>query len=159
MVIFREIHAENNQSLWMLNDRQCSQKAVEEEVKALRIQVSNLCQFLPQVCLYLCNIKLHRCKNIQFHHCFSGFFFPTQEKVGEFAKMSKIELLEATEKSVGPPEMYEYHCELKNFRNKERELEVSSKPAIQQAKFDVVEIRRKNCNKIHSCSFFKLSSS
>lgn len=38
--------------------------------------------------------------------------------------MSKIELLEATEKSVGPPEMYEYHCELKNFRNKERELEV-----------------------------------
>lgn len=48
-----------------------------------------------------------------------------QEKVGEFAKMSKIELLEATEKSVGPPEMYEYHCELKNFRNKERELEVS----------------------------------
>uniref|UniRef100_A0A3Q4GVG0 Structural maintenance of chromosomes protein 5 n=1 Tax=Neolamprologus brichardi TaxID=32507 RepID=A0A3Q4GVG0_NEOBR len=50
-------------------------------------------------------------------------FFPTQEKVGEFAKMSKIELLEATEKSVGPPEMYEYHCELKNFRNKERELE------------------------------------
>lgn len=79
--------------------------------------------------------------------------------MGEFAKMSKIELLEATEKSVGPPEMYEYHCELKNFRNKERELEVSSKPVIQQAKFDVVEIRRKNCNKIHSCSFFKLSSS
>uniref|UniRef100_A0AAX7T005 Structural maintenance of chromosomes protein 5 n=1 Tax=Astatotilapia calliptera TaxID=8154 RepID=A0AAX7T005_ASTCA len=91
--VSRLIHAENNQSLWMLNDRQCSQKAVEEEVKALRIQVSNLCQFLPQ------------------------------EKVGEFAKMSKIELLEATEKSVGPPEMYEYHCELKNFRNKERELE------------------------------------
>ncbi|TNN63960.1 Structural maintenance of chromosomes protein 5 [Liparis tanakae] len=37
--------------------------------------------------------------------------------------MSKIELLEATEKSVGPPKMHEYHCELKNFRNKERELE------------------------------------
>ncbi|KAM9350593.1 structural maintenance of chromosomes protein 5 [Symphorus nematophorus] len=93
LVINREIHADNNQSLWMLNGRHCNQKTVEEEVKALRIQVSNLCQFLPQ------------------------------EKVGEFAKMSKIELLEATEKSVGPPEMYEYHCELKNFRNKERELE------------------------------------
>lgn len=38
--------------------------------------------------------------------------------------MSKIELLEATEKSVGPPEMYEFHCELKTFRTKERELEV-----------------------------------
>ncbi|XP_054464848.1 structural maintenance of chromosomes protein 5 [Anoplopoma fimbria] len=93
IVINREIHVENNQSLWMLNGRHCNQKAVEEEVKAMQIQVSNLCQFLPQ------------------------------EKVGEFAKMSKIELLEATEKSVGPPEMYEYHCELKNFRNRERELE------------------------------------
>ncbi|XP_047187270.1 structural maintenance of chromosomes protein 5 [Scophthalmus maximus] len=93
VVINREIHVENNQSLWMLNGRHCNQKTVEEEVKALHIQVSNLCQFLPQ------------------------------EKVGEFAKMSKIELLEATEKSVGPPQMYQYHCELKNFRNKERELE------------------------------------
>ncbi|CAJ1085313.1 structural maintenance of chromosomes protein 5 [Xyrichtys novacula] len=93
VVINREIHADNNQSLWMLNGKHCNQKAVEEEVKALQIQVGNLCQFLPQ------------------------------EKVGEFAKMSKVELLEATEKSVGPPEMYGYHCELKNFRNRERELE------------------------------------
>ncbi|XP_068188247.1 structural maintenance of chromosomes protein 5 [Antennarius striatus] len=93
LIINREIHVESNQSLWMLNGKHCNQKTVEEEVKSLRIQVNNLCQFLPQ------------------------------EKVGEFAKMSKIELLEATEKSVGPPEMYEDHCELKNFRNKERELE------------------------------------
>ncbi|XP_012726060.2 structural maintenance of chromosomes protein 5 [Fundulus heteroclitus] len=93
LVISREIHVENNQSLWILNGGISNQKKVEEEVKALQIQVSNLCQFLPQ------------------------------EKVGEFAKMSKIELLEATEKSVGPPEMYEYHCQLKNYRNKERELE------------------------------------
>uniref|UniRef100_A0A3Q1EJA9 Structural maintenance of chromosomes protein 5 n=1 Tax=Acanthochromis polyacanthus TaxID=80966 RepID=A0A3Q1EJA9_9TELE len=100
VVINREIHQENNQSLWMLNWKHCNQKTVEEEVKALRIQVSNLCQFLPQ------------------------------EKVGEFAKMSKVELLEATEKSVGPPEMYEYHCELKNFRNKERELEVIEEPYL-----------------------------
>ncbi|XP_070824535.1 structural maintenance of chromosomes protein 5 isoform X1 [Chaetodon trifascialis] len=93
LVINREIIVENNQSVWMLNGRHCSQKAVEDQVQALQIQVSNLCQFLPQ------------------------------EKVGQFAKMSNIELLEATEKSVGPPEMYEYHCELKNFRNRERELE------------------------------------
>uniref|UniRef100_A0A665U7R8 Structural maintenance of chromosomes protein 5 n=1 Tax=Echeneis naucrates TaxID=173247 RepID=A0A665U7R8_ECHNA len=86
VVINREIHVENNQSLWMLNGRHCNQKAVEEEV----------C-----FCHYVINGHM----------------------VGEFAKMSKIELLEATEKSVGPPEMYEYHCELKNFRNKERELE------------------------------------
>uniref|UniRef100_A0A8D3CCE0 Structural maintenance of chromosomes protein 5 n=1 Tax=Scophthalmus maximus TaxID=52904 RepID=A0A8D3CCE0_SCOMX len=95
VVINREIHVENNQSLWMLNGRHCNQKTVEEEVKALHIQVSNLLMAVKIIC----------------------------EKVGEFAKMSKIELLEATEKSVGPPQMYQYHCELKNFRNKERELE------------------------------------
>ncbi|KAG7283860.1 hypothetical protein CRUP_034047 [Coryphaenoides rupestris] len=92
VVITREINTEN-QSTWKLNGNASSQRAVEEEVKAFQIQVSNLCQFLPQ------------------------------EKVGEFAKMSKIELLAATEKSVGPPEMYTYHCELKNFRTRERELE------------------------------------
>uniref|UniRef100_A0A8C5CPE1 Structural maintenance of chromosomes protein 5 n=1 Tax=Gadus morhua TaxID=8049 RepID=A0A8C5CPE1_GADMO len=92
VVINREISTENL-SQWTLNGKSCSQKVVEEEVKGLQIQVSNLCQFLPQ------------------------------EKVGEFAKMSRIELLEATEKSVGPPEMYTYHCELKNFRGRERELE------------------------------------
>uniref|UniRef100_A0A8C2HA11 Structural maintenance of chromosomes protein 5 n=1 Tax=Cyprinus carpio TaxID=7962 RepID=A0A8C2HA11_CYPCA len=94
LIITREIQVENNQSTWMLNKKHTSQKAVEEAVKELHIQVGNLCQFLPQ------------------------------EKVGEFAKMSKIELLEATEKSVGPPEMYEFHCELKTFRSKERDLEV-----------------------------------
>lgn len=40
---------ENNQSVWMLNGKHSSQKAVEEAVKELQIQVGNLCQFLPQV--------------------------------------------------------------------------------------------------------------
>ncbi|XP_017344869.1 structural maintenance of chromosomes protein 5 [Ictalurus punctatus] len=93
LVINREMNVENNQSVWMINGKHTSQKVVEEAVKELHIQVGNLCQFLPQ------------------------------EKVGEFAKMSKIELLEATEKSVGPPEMYNFHCELKNCRSKERDLE------------------------------------
>ncbi|KAJ8286336.1 hypothetical protein GJAV_G00037330 [Gymnothorax javanicus] len=97
LVLKREINVENNQSVWTINGRHASQKAVEEEVKALQIQVGNLCQFLPQ------------------------------EKVGEFAKMSKIELLEATEKSIGPPEMYEFHCKLKTFRTKEKEMENTCK--------------------------------
>ncbi|XP_006002040.1 structural maintenance of chromosomes protein 5 [Latimeria chalumnae] len=97
LVIKREIHVANNQSVWHINRESATQKTVEEQVAALNIQVGNLCQFLPQ------------------------------EKVGEFAKMSKIELLEATEKSIGPPEMYKFHCELKNFREKEKELENSCK--------------------------------
>ncbi|XP_063106135.1 structural maintenance of chromosomes protein 5 isoform X2 [Cavia porcellus] len=97
LVITREIDVTKNQSFWFINKKSTTQKVVEEQVAALNIQVGNLCQFLPQ------------------------------DKVGEFAKLSKIELLEATEKSIGPPEMHRYHCELKNFREKEKQLETSCK--------------------------------
>ncbi|XP_069633134.1 structural maintenance of chromosomes protein 5 isoform X2 [Haliaeetus albicilla] len=93
IIITREIQVVNNTSTWFINRKPTTLKTVEEQIAALNIQVDNLCQFLPQ------------------------------DRVGEFAKLSKIELLEATEKSVGPPEMYQFHCELKNFREKERELE------------------------------------
>ncbi|XP_009993202.1 PREDICTED: structural maintenance of chromosomes protein 5 [Chaetura pelagica] len=93
VIITREIQVVNNTSAWFINRKPTTLKTVEEQVAALSIQVDNLCQFLPQ------------------------------DKVGEFAKLSKIELLEATEKSIGPPEMYRFHCELKSFRDKERELE------------------------------------
>ncbi|XP_036749326.2 structural maintenance of chromosomes protein 5 isoform X2 [Manis pentadactyla] len=97
LIITREIDVAKNQSFWFINKKSTTQKIVEEQVAALNIQVGNLCQFLPQ------------------------------DKVGEFAKLSKIELLEATEKSIGPPEMHTYHCELKNFREKEKQLETSCK--------------------------------
>ncbi|XP_030368226.1 structural maintenance of chromosomes protein 5 isoform X2 [Strigops habroptila] len=93
IIITREIQVVNNTSAWFINRKPTTLKTVEEQIAALNIQVDNLCQFLPQ------------------------------DRVGEFAKLSKVELLEATEKSIGPPEMYQFHCELKNFREKERELE------------------------------------
>ncbi|XP_041314376.1 structural maintenance of chromosomes protein 5 isoform X3 [Pyrgilauda ruficollis] len=93
IVITREIYVMNNASVWFINGKPTTLKTVEEKIAALNIQVDNLCQFLPQ------------------------------DKVGEFTKLSKTELLEATEKSIGSPEMYQFHCELKNFREKERELE------------------------------------
>ncbi|XP_053322557.1 structural maintenance of chromosomes protein 5 [Spea bombifrons] len=101
LVIRRDIQFANNQSTWYINGKSVSLKFVEEQVAALNIQVGNLCQFLPQ------------------------------DKVGEFAKLSKIELLEATEKSVGPPEMYRFHCDLKNCREKEKELETSCKNKVE----------------------------
>uniref|UniRef100_UPI00398F87BA structural maintenance of chromosomes protein 5 isoform X1 n=2 Tax=Pristiophorus japonicus TaxID=55135 RepID=UPI00398F87BA len=97
LIVSREISVSNNQSVWQINREHATQKMVEEQISALNIQVGNLCQFLPQ------------------------------EKVGEFAKMSKVELLEATEKSVGPPEMYKFHSDLKNYREKEKELENTCK--------------------------------
>ncbi|XP_062368984.1 structural maintenance of chromosomes protein 5 [Cinclus cinclus] len=93
ITITREIYVVNNASVWFINRRPATLKTVEEQIADLNIQVDNLCQFLPQ------------------------------DKVGEFTKLSKTELLEATEKSIGSPEMYQFHCELKNFREKERELE------------------------------------
>uniref|UniRef100_A0A803VJ67 Structural maintenance of chromosomes protein 5 n=1 Tax=Ficedula albicollis TaxID=59894 RepID=A0A803VJ67_FICAL len=93
ITITREIHVVNNASVWFINRKPATLKTVEEQIADLNIQVDNLCQFLPQ------------------------------DKVGEFTKLSKTELLEATEKSIGSPEMYQFHCELKNFREKERELE------------------------------------
>uniref|UniRef100_A0A0L8G9B3 Structural maintenance of chromosomes protein 5 n=1 Tax=Octopus bimaculoides TaxID=37653 RepID=A0A0L8G9B3_OCTBM len=58
----------------------------------LRIQVGNLCQFLPQ------------------------------EKVADFSRMSQQELLENTEKAVGSEDMYETHMLLKQARTKARLL-------------------------------------
>ena len=50
-----------------------TQKDVVETVGLMNVQMNNLCQFLPQ------------------------------DKVVEFAKMNPQQLLEATEKAVGPP--------------------------------------------------------
>ncbi|XP_044515363.1 structural maintenance of chromosomes protein 5 [Gracilinanus agilis] len=97
VIITREIDVLKNQSSWLIDKRSATQKAVEEQIAALNIQVGNPCQFLPQ------------------------------DKVGEFAKLSKVELLEATEKSIGPPEMHKFHCELKNFREKEKLLQIACK--------------------------------
>ncbi|XP_027508334.1 structural maintenance of chromosomes protein 5 isoform X1 [Corapipo altera] len=93
IIITREIQVVNNTSSWWINRKPATLKTVEEHIAALNIQVDNLCHFLPQ------------------------------DRVGEFAKLSKIELLEATEKSIGSREMYQFHCELKSFRERERELE------------------------------------
>ncbi|CAL1547679.1 unnamed protein product, partial [Lymnaea stagnalis] len=80
-------------SHWWINGRTTTQKAVEELVAGLNIQVGNLCQFLPQ------------------------------EKVADFARMSQQELLENTEKAVGKANLYENHQKLKGAREEARFLE------------------------------------
>uniref|UniRef100_UPI00358EE2EF structural maintenance of chromosomes protein 5-like n=1 Tax=Myxine glutinosa TaxID=7769 RepID=UPI00358EE2EF len=98
VTIIREIVASSNKSTWAINGIQVGLKQVEEQVEALNIQVENLCQFLPQ------------------------------ETVGEFAKMTKIEILEATEKSVGPTEMYNFHLQLKSLQQSKKEMKPSRPP-------------------------------
>ncbi|XP_006816752.1 structural maintenance of chromosomes protein 5-like, partial [Saccoglossus kowalevskii] len=91
-VIRREIVRQGNASTWYVNKVRTTYREVEETVANHNIQLANLCQFLPQ------------------------------DKVVEFAKMSKQELLESTEKSVGQPELHDYHQTLKDCRRKEKEL-------------------------------------
>nr|XP_060618198.1 structural maintenance of chromosomes protein 5 [Anolis sagrei ordinatus] len=110
LTITREISVTNNQSTWFINEKPSTLKAVEDHISALNIQVGNLCQFLPQ------------------------------DRVGEFAKLSKIDLLEATEKSVGPPEMYKFHCDLKRFKNRDRELD----NAIKEKTHNLEKMKQKN---------------
>ncbi|XP_013378683.1 structural maintenance of chromosomes protein 5 [Lingula anatina] len=98
-VIRREIS--KNKSDWSVNGRQATQKAVEELASRLKIQVGNLCQFLPQ------------------------------EKVGEFARMTKQELLENTEKAAGPENMYENHQKLKMARQESKQLEARANSVIE----------------------------
>uniref|UniRef100_UPI00358F0869 structural maintenance of chromosomes protein 5-like n=1 Tax=Myxine glutinosa TaxID=7769 RepID=UPI00358F0869 len=99
VTIIREIVASSNKSTWAINGIQVGLKQVEEQVEALNIQVENLCQFLPQ------------------------------EMVGEFAKMTKIEILEATEKSVGPTEMYNFHLQLKSLQQSKKEMKIMANDA------------------------------
>lgn len=94
--VIRRIIYRSNQSDWFIGDNQSKFKEVEELISSLNIQVANLCQFLPQ------------------------------EKVAEFARMNKIELLESTEKAVGGIEMAEMHNDLIEKRKLARDFEKDS---------------------------------
>ncbi|XP_031560445.1 structural maintenance of chromosomes protein 5-like [Actinia tenebrosa] len=96
-VITREIYREGNRSNWKLNGKPATMKEVQEVTTMLNIQISNLCQFLPQ------------------------------DRVVEFAKMSPQQLLLATEVAVGPIGMSDNHQQLIELRKKEKELELSLK--------------------------------
>ncbi|PSC71853.1 Structural maintenance of chromosomes 5 [Micractinium conductrix] len=86
-VVRREIKKADNSSTWRLNGRDSRLKEVEELVRdKLKVQLDNLCQFLPQ------------------------------DKVVEFARMKPVDLLEATEKAIGNGELYEQHQQLVEAR-------------------------------------------
>lgn len=68
-MIRRNIYRDNKSS-WMLNGRDSTLKHVTSLMEAAKIQIDNLCQFLPQ------------------------------DKVGEFSRMNPVQLLRATETAV-----------------------------------------------------------
>ncbi|ORY07918.1 structural maintenance of chromosomes protein-like protein 5 [Clohesyomyces aquaticus] len=93
-IIRRLIRKEGNKSVFFLNGRQSTQKAVVDLAKSFSIQIDNLCQFLPQ------------------------------EKVVDFAKLSPVDMLYETQRAAAPEYMVQWHEELKELRKNEKRLEV-----------------------------------
>ncbi|KAF2116844.1 P-loop containing nucleoside triphosphate hydrolase protein [Lophiotrema nucula] len=94
-IIRRVIRKEGNKSMFFLDGRQATQKAVVALAKSFSIQIDNLCQFLPQ------------------------------DRVVEFAQLSPVDLLTHTQRAAAPEQMVVWHEQLKDLRKKEKALEVS----------------------------------
>jgi chromosome segregation ATPase len=92
-VVRVRITKDGNGREWFMGGKKTSHKAVQTLMKQLSIQIDNLCQFLPQ------------------------------DKVADFAKMSPVKLLEATQRAAAPEEMLEWHDQLKTYRKEQKALE------------------------------------
>ncbi|KAK7078915.1 Structural maintenance of chromosomes protein 5, partial [Halocaridina rubra] len=80
------------QNRWFLQGKCVSKKEIDSVIAKFNIQVDNLCQFLPQ------------------------------DRVVGFSKMNPVQLLEATEKAVGEPDLFEYHQILRESGNQMQTL-------------------------------------
>jgi DNA repair ATPase RecN len=92
-VVQRVLRKADNKSVFFIDGKHSSMKAVMEMCKRFSIQIDNLCQFLPQ------------------------------DRVVEFAKMKDTERLRATLGAAAAPEMSEWHDLLKDFREQEKDLD------------------------------------
>ncbi|KAL5482188.1 hypothetical protein EMCRGX_G022483 [Ephydatia muelleri] len=113
-VIRRIMSAAHNNSSWTIDGREAREKDVFEIVKEMNIQLSNKCQFLPQ------------------------------DMVVEFAKMDECELLEETEKTIGPEhasvDLFGLHQQLKE---KQRSQSTVANE-LGKKKDTLIELQRQN---------------
>lgn len=91
-VIRVQINREDNGRRWWLNGKESTHKAIQELTRKLKIQIDNLCQFLPQ------------------------------DKVAEFAGLTPTRLLEETLRAAAPDEILEWQLELKKLHKDHREM-------------------------------------
>ncbi|KAI0506150.1 P-loop containing nucleoside triphosphate hydrolase protein [Xylaria bambusicola] len=89
-----QINREDNGRRWWLNGKESTHKAIQELTRKLRIQIDNLCQFLPQ------------------------------DKVAEFAGLTPTRLLEETLRAAAPEEILEWQLRLKNLHKDHKEMKV-----------------------------------
>lgn len=89
-----QINREDNGRRWWLNGKESTHKAIQELTRKLRIQIDNLCQFLPQ------------------------------DKVAEFAGLTPTRLLEETLRAAAPEEVLEWQLQLKHFHKDHKEMKI-----------------------------------
>ncbi|KAI8632799.1 P-loop containing nucleoside triphosphate hydrolase protein [Xylariaceae sp. FL1651] len=87
-----QINREDNGRKWWLNGRESTYKAIQELTRNLRIQIDNLCQFLPQ------------------------------DKVAEFAGLTPTRLLEETLRAAAPEEILNWQSQLKSLHKDHKEM-------------------------------------
>ncbi|KAI2639392.1 P-loop containing nucleoside triphosphate hydrolase protein [Xylaria nigripes] len=91
-VIRVQINREDNGRKWWLNGKESTHKAIQELTRKLRIQIDNLCQFLPQ------------------------------DKVAEFAGLTPTRLLEETLRAAAPEEILDWQLQLKGLHKDQKEM-------------------------------------
>ncbi|KAI1259838.1 P-loop containing nucleoside triphosphate hydrolase protein [Xylariaceae sp. FL1019] len=91
-VIRVQINREDNGRKWWLNGREASHKEIQKTTRDLRIQIDNLCQFLPQ------------------------------DKVAEFAGLTPTRLLEETLRAAAPEEILQWQSQLKTLHKDHKEM-------------------------------------
>ncbi|KAI1141139.1 P-loop containing nucleoside triphosphate hydrolase protein [Hypoxylon sp. FL0543] len=91
-VIRMQIRKEDNKTKWWLNGKESTHQAVKSLTNDLRIQIDNLCQFLPQ------------------------------DRVAEFAGLTPVQLLHETLRAAAPEQMINWHTQLKELHRKHKEM-------------------------------------
>ncbi|RCI17475.1 hypothetical protein L249_2929 [Ophiocordyceps polyrhachis-furcata BCC 54312] len=91
-VVRSQIRREQNSQKWWLNDKETTHKAVQILMKSLKIQVDNLCQFLPQ------------------------------DRVVEFAACTPVGLLHETLRAAAPEEMLEWQSQLQELHKDKKAM-------------------------------------
>ncbi|KAI0385176.1 P-loop containing nucleoside triphosphate hydrolase protein [Hypomontagnella monticulosa] len=100
-IIRMQIRKEDNKTKWWLNGKDSTLQAVKSLVNSLRIQIDNLCQFLPQ------------------------------DRVAEFAGLTPIQLLHETLRAAAPEKMIEWHDQLKELHRKQKELKAKLEACLE----------------------------
>ncbi|EQK98552.1 structural maintenance of chromosomes 5 smc5 [Ophiocordyceps sinensis CO18] len=91
-VVRVQIRREQNSQKWWLNGKETSQKAIQRLMHSLKIQVDNLCQFLPQ------------------------------DRVVEFAACTPIDLLHETLRAAAPEAMLQWQKQLQDLHKDKKDL-------------------------------------